>query len=257
MMMPTNGGDVIAGPLPDLMVGLRLIDHEGSAVEVLGEEQTRMYRASMGVFGVVTHVRLKLARARPLTFTEEEARLNLSNEKKLASYFQFRLDLCRPPHNLVAQQYFVDMYKGKCLCLAWREERVARGGEDGGTVESTHYKADASKEGVALGGLLALWTKLENKLGIVPGPIDIFLLRAKVFRCFPSSCPSQFLDLNFRPSFHRKLVSLAQSTVRNACHSNSKKHANDMVSVRDLKAWHVLTLCALSHVSSFGLPTLI
>ncbi len=185
----TRQGNFLAGPLPDLMVGLRLIDHEGSVLEVLGEDQTRMYRASMGVFGVVTHVRLKLVRARPLMFAEEEARLDLSNERKVASYFQFRLDQCKPPHNLVAQQYFIDMYKGKCLCLARREERKASGEDENDTVESTHYKAGASKEGVALGGLLALWTKLENKLGIVPAPIDISFVRAKILEFLPSSCP--------------------------------------------------------------------
>jgi hypothetical protein len=47
--MPTHGGVALVGPIPDMMIGLRLINAFGKIVKIDGDDIVD-YRAAMGYF---------------------------------------------------------------------------------------------------------------------------------------------------------------------------------------------------------------
>ena len=87
MNMPTNGACGLEGPLPDMMVGLRLVDCTGAVKDVTDPDEVRLHRSAMGGFGVVTHVRLRMVEARHIDFDSQTTLLDFETEKVFIDYY--------------------------------------------------------------------------------------------------------------------------------------------------------------------------
>merc|ERR1712176_74820 len=73
--MCTHGGRMKAGLIADTVVGLRVINAEGEVRIIDSEDELRFYRMSLGAFGVVTHVTMKLRKITELALESTEADL--------------------------------------------------------------------------------------------------------------------------------------------------------------------------------------
>merc|ERR1712176_590838 len=119
--MCTHGGCMKAGLVADTVVGLRVINAEGEVCVVDDEDKLRYYRMSMGAFGVVTHVTMRLRKITELALVSREDDLVMTREF-FQEYFGDKTSKDGP----LFQQLFFDFHRMKIRYGAWKESGIKR-----------------------------------------------------------------------------------------------------------------------------------
>jgi hypothetical protein len=109
-----------------MMIGLRIIDASGT-IRIVELADIAIYRSCMGAFGIITHVKLRLTEAHPITFQACNDKIDFMSIDSMNKYFDTAIrqtfsssgdDKTLP---IFAQQFFVHMEEGRVLRLAWTE----------------------------------------------------------------------------------------------------------------------------------------
>lgn len=130
--MPVHGSRLGACMIADSVVAIRLVDDSGRIVTVTETDTNfNLYRLNYGIFGVVTHVTLKLIRVNNLSATTitnynvfyDDSRSGFRLKRNvLDPYFKSVIKDCISPKQIRYNQCFIDCHNNTMLTIDWTDD---------------------------------------------------------------------------------------------------------------------------------------
>ena len=157
---PVHGSTVGAGLFAESLTELRVIEFERGAVRHVSGAQLREYRCCLGLKGVITHVRLRLHRAKlPLRTTSVATQFRARDVVA-----RLREEICESQTQHTRLHLFWNVHNGRAVVNTCRET----GGEDPSVAQSTHNEMRyVSRGSEALAVSLPSWLSSDLALAAI------------------------------------------------------------------------------------------